>query len=126
MRPSGTGAPRMELDDFIRAYEEARARGDRVDLETCLPEPSDTLYGSVLRELVRIDLEYNWDSGQPRPLEHYRSSFPELFRDSESLNAIAFEEFRLRCLAGENPSPAEYERRFGVNTSSWPCPQPAG
>ena len=121
MHPSATGAPRMELDDFIRNYESARARGERVDLETCLPEPSDTLYGPVLRELVRIDLEYNWDSGHPLPLEHYLSSFPALFRDPESLDAITFEEFRLRCLAGENPSPSEYERRFGVDTSSWPC-----
>ncbi len=125
MHPSATGAPRMELDDFIRNYESARARGERVNLETCLPEPSDTLYGPVLRELVRIDLEYNWDSGHPLPLEHYLSSFPALFRDPESLDAITFEEFRLRCLAGENPSPSEYERRFGVDTSSWPCARPA-
>jgi serine/threonine protein kinase/Tfp pilus assembly protein PilF len=116
----------MELDDFIEAYEAARARGEQVDLETYLPEPSDALYGSALRELVRIDLEYHWDSGRPRPLESYRSSFPDLFRDPESLSAITFEEFRLRCLAGEDPSPAEYERRFGVDTTTWPRPQPVG
>src|SRR5262245_47225462 len=115
----------MELDDFIQAYEAAKARGERIELKTCLPDPSDPLYGSVLRELVRVDLEYNWDRGQPRPLEEYRNSFPELFRDLDSLGAIAFEEYRLRCLAGENPSPAEYERRFGVDTSSWPPPRPA-
>ena len=80
----------------------------------------------MLRELVRIELEYNWDRGQPQPLEHYRSSFPELFRDPESLHAITFEEFRLRCLAGENPSPAEYEHRFGVDISTWPCLRPPG
>jgi len=53
-------------------------------------------------------------------LEDYRSSFPELFRDRESLHAITFEEYRLRRQAGEDATPAEYERRFGVDATSWP------
>jgi hypothetical protein len=34
---------------------------------------------------------------------------------------IAFEEFRLRRQAGEDPSPLEYRRRFGADTQDWPC-----
>ena len=33
---------------------------------------------------------------------------------------MAFEEFRQRQRAGENPAPADYRRRFGVESNSWP------
>ena len=125
MRPEGTNLPRLELDDFIRGYEAAWARGDRVELMAFLPEPGHPLRRSVLCELVRIDLEYHWTSGQPRPLDDYRNSYPELFRDQESLGAITFEEYRLRRLAGEDATPAEYANRFGVDVTAWPSPQPA-
>ena len=101
-------------------------RGERADLKAFLPEPGHPLYGSVLREVVRVDLELHWARGQPRPLEDYRSSFPELFSDRESLHAITFEEYRLRRQAGENVTPAEYEHRFGVDVTTWPSLQPAG
>src|SRR5207253_1467899 len=39
---------------------------------------------------------------------------------------IAFEEYRLRQQAGENPAPLEYQQRFGINIANWPalCPEP--
>lgn len=36
------------------------------------------------------------------------------------MREIAFEEYRQRRQAGEHPSPAEYSRRFGVDTRAWP------
>jgi eukaryotic-like serine/threonine-protein kinase len=125
MRPEDTILPRVELDDFIREYEAAWARGDRVELTAFLPEAGHPLRRSVLRELVRIDLEYHWSSGQPRPLDDYRNSYPELFHDQESLDAIAFEEYRLRRQAGEDATPAEYASRFGADVTSWPSPHSA-
>jgi len=59
MRPAGSNPQGVELDEFIRAYEAAWACGERFDLKAFLPEPGHPLYGSVLRELVRVDLEYN-------------------------------------------------------------------
>lgn len=85
MRPAATIPQGVELDTFIRAYEAAWACGEPVNVKEFLPEPGHPLYGSVLREVVRADLEYHWAHGQPRPLEEYRSSFPELFCDRESL-----------------------------------------
>ncbi len=124
MRPAETIPQGVELDTFIRAYEAAWACGEPVNVKEFLPEPGHPLYGSVLREVVRADLEYHWAHGQPRPLEEYRSSFPELFCDRESLRAITFEEYRLRCQAGEPVTPAEYENRFGVDVTTWPSLHP--
>jgi serine/threonine protein kinase/tetratricopeptide (TPR) repeat protein len=126
MSPEGTNWSCTELDDFIQKYEAAWARGDRLELTAFLPEPGHPLRRSVLRELVRIDLEYHWTSGQPRPLDAYRTTYPEVFDDQESLDAITFEEYRLRRQAGEDASPAEYASRFGADVSAWPSPHSAG
>lgn len=120
MQPVTVKPQGMELDDYILAFEMAWSRGEPVDLKEFLPEPGHSLYGPVLRELARVDLEYRWDHGRRRPLEDYRDSFPELFHDPESLHAFTFEEYRLRCEAGERPAPAEYQRRFGVDVRDWP------
>jgi hypothetical protein len=49
---------------------------------------------------------------------------PELFRDAENVQEIAFEEYRLRLQAGENPEPVEYQQRFGISTANWSGPYP--
>jgi hypothetical protein len=113
------GPDRGELDDFIRAYEAAQAQAGQADLMAFLPNPDHPLYHQVLCELVRVDLEYGWERGRPKRLEEYQHWFPELFRDPESVQEIAFEEYRLRQQAGENPAPDEYQQRFGVSTGSW-------
>jgi serine/threonine protein kinase/Tfp pilus assembly protein PilF len=66
-------------------------------------------------ELVRVDLELAMGRGRPRRLESYRNEFPELFRDSDALRAVAFEEYRLRQQTGEAVGPDEYFRRFEIH-----------
>src|SRR6476619_7094270 len=90
------GPDTFSLDDYIERYESAQAREGRADLVAFLPNRSDPLYLPVLRELVRVDLEYSWQRGQPTPLQDYLLRFPELFEDLASLQAISFEEYRLR------------------------------
>jgi serine/threonine protein kinase/tetratricopeptide (TPR) repeat protein len=117
---SPNGQSWSSIDDIVEAYESARARGDRVDLAGFLPPPDHPEYLPILCELVRVDLEYSWQDGRPNRLDHYRGRFPELFQDRRWVQEIAFEEFRLRRQAGEDPSPLEYRRRFGADTLDWP------
>ena len=102
------------LDDFIEPFETAQTRDGQADLAHFLPPAHHPLYLPVLRELVRIDLEYGWQRGRPLPLEDYQRRFPELFRDRPSLQAVCFEEYRQRQQAGQEPAPAEYQQRFDV------------
>jgi serine/threonine protein kinase/Flp pilus assembly protein TadD len=111
-----------ELDSFVAAYEAAQG-GEPVDVKAFLPGSDHPLYGEVLRELVRVDLEYGWARGQARSLEDYRREFPRLFADPEDLRAVTFEEYRLRRQAGEDPAPEEYRQRFGVDVRDWPAPR---
>src|SRR5438045_1178284 len=114
-----------DLDAIVEAYEAEQERRGQADVAAFLPAPGHPRYGEVLRELVRVDLEYGWRSGRRRQLEDYQRRFPELFQDPAGLREIVFEEFRLRRLAGENPTPAEYQQRFGLALGEDAAP-PAG
>jgi serine/threonine protein kinase/Tfp pilus assembly protein PilF len=122
MAAESVGPRSDELDEFVEAYESAWARAGEVDLARFLPPPSHSLYLPVLRELVRVDLEYGWRAARPCSLEDYRRRFPELFNDRQCLQEITFEEYRLRQQVGDHPSPAEYELRWGVNIEHWLSP----
>jgi serine/threonine protein kinase/tetratricopeptide (TPR) repeat protein len=121
---AGSPTTPADLDEIIEAYESARSRGGVVDLADFAPPPGHPGHLAVLRELVRVDLEYGWRRGQPRPLEEYQGRFAELFRDRACLQQIAFEEYRLRGQLGDGPSPAEYQRRWGVDVVGWPASGP--
>src|SRR3954454_15407458 len=102
------------VGDFVEAYETAQERNGHADLTEFAPPPEHPDRLAILCELVRVDLEYDWDRDQARPLEHYRDLFPALFEDAALVHAMAFEEFRLRLQAGEHPTADEYQRRFGL------------
>ena len=108
------------VDEVVEAYESTRARDGRGDLDPFLPDPDHPEYLAILCELIRVDLEYSWQDGRRNRLDHYRGRFPELFRERQWVQEIAFEELRLRRQAGEDTSPLEYRRRFGADTLDWP------
>ncbi len=91
------------------------------ELENFLPAPTHPLRPAVLRELVRVDLEYRWQRGCPRPLDYYLGRFPALRDDPEAMHSITFEEYRLRRQAGETVTPEDYRGRFQVAVDAWPC-----
>jgi tetratricopeptide (TPR) repeat protein len=123
--PTTSPAPVWEdIDPFVAAYEESQARAGRAEVAAFLPEPCHPHFRSILRELIRVDLEYGWRGGQARPVEDYLAAFPELREDQAALQAIAFEEYRLRRQAGEAPALAEYRQRLGVDTHDWPTDVP--
>jgi hypothetical protein len=115
-----TDVQQAELNDLLDAYEHALAVEGEVDLRECLPRPSHPIYQEARRELVRLDLEYSWQNRCPKRLAVYLALFPDLLDDPQSAQDITFEEYRLRVLAGENPSALEYVKLYGVNTDHWP------
>jgi serine/threonine protein kinase/Flp pilus assembly protein TadD len=109
------------IEHFIRAFEAARANGDRSDIQQFLPPCEHPYYDQAVRELVRIDLEFGWESGNPRPLDEYVRAFPSTFARPSVLREAAYEEYRQRCEHGERPSPEEYAAKWGFDaTPGWP------
>jgi eukaryotic-like serine/threonine-protein kinase len=103
-----------ELDEFVRAFELAYRNRGEADPAAFLPPEDHPLHAAVLRELVRVDMEYGWERGRPKDLSEYQRDFPALSADVAALHEIAFEEFRLRRQAGQSPSNDEYLKRYGV------------
>ena len=59
---------REELDDFVREFELAYARDGRAEIAEFLPPRGHPLRETLLRELIRVDLEYGWETG-PTPCD---------------------------------------------------------
>jgi serine/threonine protein kinase/tetratricopeptide (TPR) repeat protein len=110
----------VDLEAFVGAYEKHYGEKGPADLASFLPAPQHSLRRAVLRELVRVDLEYGWEDGRKQRVEDYLERFPELREDAKGLTAVAFEEYRSRKRAGEAASPDEFRARLGITTCDWP------
>ncbi len=117
-----------EIETVVESYEDAQARGGRADIAEFLPDREHPQYVEIACELVRVDLEYSFERGQPKRLDDYRSVCCDLFDDRHCLEQAAFEEYRLRHRSGELVTPGEYRARYGIETDRWPLlsKSPAG
>lgn len=125
MPPEAAPPPDLVLDQFVRSFEQAQERLGQTDLAQFLPPADHPLYPAVLRELVRVDLEYGWECGRARSIREYQQRFPRVFREPADLGDVAFEEYRLRCQAGQHATPEEYAAAFGIDVTHWPRMRPA-
>jgi len=111
-----------DLEDYIEAFEKAQARDANTDFVDFLPDSGHPLYAIVLQELIRSDMEFSYQRNTPRKPEDYFQRLPDISADRQTVKALAFEEYRLRRLAGEAPTPNEYQERFGFPIGI--CPRP--
>ncbi len=109
-----------ELESAVRAFESANQGCQQADIDSFLPDESHPQYSSILRELIRLDLEFSWARGTPRRLADFETRYASVFDDPAAVQEIAFEEYRLRLGSGERPSIAEYESHFEIDCSDWP------
>jgi serine/threonine protein kinase/lipoprotein NlpI len=112
------------LADVVEEYEAALARGEAAEVVDFSPPPGHPQRLAILCELVRVDLEHRRERGRPRRLEEYRVLFPAVFEDPDLVQAMAYEEYRLRLQGGEAATPSEYRGRYGIEVRDWP-PSPA-
>jgi hypothetical protein len=114
----------------VEAYELARAGDAPVNLAGFLPPAGHPLYRPVLRELLRVDLEYGWRRGSPRSLDDYRQAYPDVLAEQEVLAELAFEEYRARQQLGQAVSPRSTPSATASAPRAGPTrrrpPRPAG
>ncbi len=80
-------------------------------LAVFLPPGPPALRRLVLVELVKIDLDYRWQRGQPRIVEEYLAEFPELAQPRIPCDLI-YEEYHIRKRFDSAVSPEDLLRRF--------------
>jgi hypothetical protein len=117
---AGGGKAVLDACACVEAYEAAQSHNGQANLAEFLLKPEHPLYLVVLRELVRVDMEYGWQYGKPHYLEEYLHTFPLLAAHPDALHDVGFEEFRLRKQAGQRVVRSEYQQRFGIDTACWP------
>src|SRR3954468_20190129 len=102
------GSEEGDFERIVRAFENAAHTDKAADIDKFLPDNSHPDRSSVLRELIRLEMEFSWDRGDPRRVADYQSRYPGLFTDPKAVQEIAFEEYRLRLSSGERPAVDEY------------------
>lgn len=114
----------QELDRFVAALETAYRNHTRVELSQLAPAGDHPLFHDIVRELVRVDIELRAERCHRIALDAYQSQFPTLFARRDDLEAVAYEDYRQRQLAGEHPEPEEYALRWSIDVSGWPTNEP--
>src|SRR5258707_1129815 len=114
------GASWPDVDDYVESYESARARDGRASIDDHQPPEGHPRKLAILCELIRVELEFRREGGEPARLEDYRGRFPLVFDDPDLVEALAFEEYRLRLQDGEVPTPSEYRQRYGIEGRDLP------
>lgn len=111
------------LEVVIQAFEDDHARSGHALLGDYVPNRQHPDYLAIVSELIRADLEFSRQRGHVKSLDEYQDEYRYVFEDPVSRQNLAFEDYRLRCQAGEVPSPADYARQYRVLTDDWPSPQ---
>ena len=106
--------------EFVEQFESARELDNRVDVQRFMPNREESGFLSIAIELLRVDLQFSWEDACPTPLVGYQKRFPDVLSDQSRLAELAFEEFRMRRIAGEQVDPFEYQRKFAVDVDNWP------
>ncbi|MCA9172964.1 MAG: protein kinase, partial [Planctomycetales bacterium] len=107
------------LDAALDRFELDRSAGEAA-IEDYLPAIDHPEFSTTLIELIRVDLELAWRSGESRGLDEYRRRFAPHLDDPAAFEPIAFEDFRLRRAAGEPIRREQYEDRYSIDIQRWP------
>lgn len=99
------------LSRFRNACRQWNASSEAVDLRKFLPAKGP-LRTPALCELIKADLEVQWQHGRNTLLETYLEQFPELGSTRALPATVICEEYRVRHCYGDKPPLAAYQARF--------------
>ena len=100
------------LGDAVRRLEESWQTTSGAELAQFAPPPGNPLRERVLIELIKVDQEYRWKSGQQQKLEAYFDQWPELSGKPEVVVELLEAESLNRAVLDEPPTSEELQFRF--------------
>lgn len=104
------------LVDFDKTWEETALAAWAAGR---LPGPDDPLRSMALAELVKIDMERQWQRGQRLTVESYLERYPELGTRETVRPDLLLAEFRIRTQFGAPAELADFARRFPVPSAAF-------
>src|SRR5688572_6316390 len=102
---------REQLEEWLVKFEQTWAEGCVAEHVRRLP-PEGTLRFAALVEMVKIDLERNWQRGRRVAVESYLRDFPELGTTDTVPADLLQAEYEVRRQHGEDVEPAAFAERF--------------
>lgn len=96
----------------VESFEEQWQRDGSSDIGAQLPNVPSNERRELLHELIKIDLEYRWQSHSKRHVEDYAVDFPEIKESGELPLDLIIEEIHVRATTGVPVTHAEIEARF--------------
>ncbi|MEZ6129234.1 MAG: protein kinase [Planctomycetaceae bacterium] len=114
----------VNVDSCVEAYESACAANGTANPDEFLPDRTHPDFRTIAIELLRVDLEYNWNDGRQDRLDQHFDNYPDVLNDTEAISQLAFEDYRLRLQAGLSVSPKCYATRYGADVTDWPDSSP--
>ena len=115
-----TQSERLDLEHFVEAFEGRVELAGDANISDFLPPRTHPEYHEIVVELVRVELEHRFALGERPSIEAYRARFPETFDQTERLEPVAFEVYRLRCQAGEQLAALQFSDQYGIDATDWP------
>lgn len=106
-------AERDELEQVLMAFEEGWTSGQFANFAPDISSNlSDHARAATLVELIKVDLQRGWSSGQGRLLEAYLAEVADpASKDLITPQLLAYE-YQVRAEAGHEPDPQEYQSRY--------------
>lgn len=100
------------VDAALDRFEAAWRAGQRPTIGQFLDGFDSSVRSVLLLNLVELDLNYRWESGDHQLIEPYVAEWPELQGDGQRLLRLVGYECELRLKHGDRPTVAEYRKRF--------------
>jgi serine/threonine protein kinase/Flp pilus assembly protein TadD len=115
-----TAADKLQaIDDAIEHFEQ-KWRPDMADLIQQVAESSGLPGDSqLLVELIRVDIDRRYAAGRDVDLQGYFSTFPDLLLDSSHVEAICFEDYRVRKQRRKACPLIRWAGFRGVESATW-------
>jgi WD40 repeat protein/tRNA A-37 threonylcarbamoyl transferase component Bud32 len=108
------------VDEMADRFESAWKQGGRPAMADFLKQAEAAKRPALLRELIAIDLEYRWQTGERRKIEEYLDEFPELLgTDGMFPDALVLHVSRL----GEKYENAQASVREQASRATVPMPR---
>nr|MBC8290006.1 serine/threonine protein kinase [Planctomycetota bacterium] len=118
---TGLHYPSADLDEpgwslvsaAVRTLEESWHQKNACDPATLLPAENNPHRPAVLLELLKVDQEFCWQSGERKQVEDYIAEWPELESNAEQVAELIEAECLTRAAAGEGiPTSEDIQHRF--------------
>ena len=100
------------LEETVFQLEEAWRTQGVAQLDELVVKPDHPLRERLLVELIKVDQEYRWESGERKSLEAYLEEWPELRTGTDSLTELLTAECETRAYLNETTTREELAERF--------------